>query len=105
MPSLRALPLVLAFALLTACQERVTTTAEEDHLLERLSRDPGMQIAALERDADGFLIVTTIQGNVTAKYVFKPDVAGEKRLNIHRIASATSLDESAGSPPAPLRVR
>lgn len=98
-------PFLLCLLCLVACQGRATPTAEEQHLLERLTRDPNVRVTAIERDDDRFLVVTTRQGDAVATYIFKPDVPGEKRLNIHRIGGASRLETGPGLRPEPWRKR
>lgn len=103
---LRIWPLFLCCLLaLVACQERVTPSAEEQYLLERLTRDPNVRVMSIERDDDKFLRVTTRQGNGVETYVFKPDVPGEKRLNIHHLAGSSRLEVSTEPAPGPWRKR
>jgi hypothetical protein len=101
----RLIALLACLLCCTACQERTATSAEEQHLLERLTRDPNVRVTAIDRNDDRHLVVTTRQGDVISTYIFKPDVPGEKRLNIHRLSGSSRLDIATGAPPAPWRTR
>lgn len=94
---------VLGIFFCVGCGERTNISAEESHLLERLTRDPNVEILAYSRDDDKFLVVSTRQGDAVAQYVFKPDVPGEKTLNIHRVSGDSALEVGPGNPPAPRR--
>lgn len=106
-PMFRLLPfLVLSVFCACGCQPRTTLTADEEHLLERLTRDPNVLIVSVERNDDRHLVVLTQQGELIARYILKPDVPGEKTLNIHSVSGSSRLDETPGDPPPlPLRTR
>jgi hypothetical protein len=97
--------MVACLLCLAGCQGRTQPTAEEQHLLERLTRDPGVSISSYERDGDGHLVVATQQGDCRMTYIFKPDTPGGATLNVHCINGSSRLETAPGDPPRPLRVR
>jgi hypothetical protein len=76
----------------TSLQNRdLSLTAEEQVLMVRLTRDPGVIVESWDRNADGFLVVHTSQGNAKSRYIFMPDRPGEHALNIHHIDDRSRL--------------
>jgi len=67
--------------------------AEEQVLLQRLTRDPSLIVETYERDSKGQLLVTTIQGSTRIRYLFTPEGPGVKTLNLHRIDDRSRLVE------------
>lgn len=103
------LPLASLLLLATSCFEEprpaLELTAEEQVLMARLNRDPGVIIESWSRNADSFVEVTTSQGNMKERYVFKPDRPGERALNVHHIDDTSRLEtkvpDTAGNGPVP----
>jgi hypothetical protein len=81
------LPLLAAILLLAACSDQVRTemTAEESRLLAYLARDPYVVIDSTERDADGYLLVATSQGNGHVRYLIAPDDPARPQLRLRRM--------------------
>lgn len=94
MPRMRLVPFA-ALALLAACaQQRATdaTTPEEDRLLAYLARDPYVVIERSERDADGNLLVVTVQGRRHVRYLIAPDDPARPELRLRRMQDESGLD-------------
>ncbi len=87
-------PLLPVFLLLAACttSERVQTTDAELRLLAYLARDPYVVVERTERDADGFLVVITRQGNVTRRYLIAPDDPAKPGLRLRRLDDTCTLE-------------
>ncbi len=84
-------------------------TAEEQQLLTYLTRDPFLHVDHTERDVDGYLVLTTHQGNSVARYQFAPEVDGPKELKIHRMVDdlvlKTEPSDSLGTSMDPRRLQ
>jgi hypothetical protein len=108
--------LVLAGSLLTAlalagCKAReqdpesTHVTAEEQVLLDRLTRDPFIIISDRRRGDDGYLVVTTHQGKTRVRYLLAPDGPALKQLKVRRMVEEFELRVSEpdrlGTGPAP----
>ena len=67
MPPMRAPALILVTVFLAACAGRhahiPAPTAEERQLITYLTRDPYLMIVTAVRDPDGYLLLTTRQGD------------------------------------------
>lgn len=91
----------VAGAFLGGCSERDEAaehiTPEEAVLLDRLTRDAYTEIIDRTRTDDGYLLVTTQQGDVQARYLLAPDSPASKQLRIRRMDEAFSFP-SAISP-------
>lgn len=94
----RLLLLAAAFATLAGCiqTERAEPTPAEDRLLAYLARDPYVTIEMLERDADGHLLVTTLQGGRSVRYLIAPDDPARPELRLRPMADASTLDATTG---------
>ncbi len=80
--------LILALALSAGCDTRLEPSQLKDDeriLLDRLCRDPFIIVTDKRRNDDGFLIVTTHQGNTQVRYLFAPDGVASKELKIRRM--------------------
>lgn len=93
------LPLLAAVLLLAACSDQVRTemSAEESRLLAYLVRDPYVVIDSTERDADGYLLVATSQGNGHVRYLIAPDDPARPQLRLRRMEDACTI-ETAPNP-------
>lgn len=92
--------LAAAFAIIAACsgpRTTVDTTPEEDRLLAYLARDPYVVISATERDADGHLLVVTMQGRRSVRYLIAPDDPARSDLRLRPMQDDCSL-ETAPNP-------
>jgi hypothetical protein len=101
--------LAAALLLAAACGEQARSdrqlTAEEEILMARLTRDPGVVVVSWNRNPERFVEVITSQGRLQERYIFKPDRPGERALNIHHIDDTSRLDtgvsEYPGNGPVP----
>jgi len=79
----------ILLALLGGCDLRDADakdpTPEELSLLDRLQRDNFIIIIDQERNDDGYLVITTQQGNTHVRYLLAPDGPESKQLKIRRI--------------------
>jgi hypothetical protein len=86
---------------LCGCAERDTVelriSAQEQVLLDRLSRDPLLEIVDTKRNDDGYLVVSTRQGDIEAQYLLAPDGPASKQITIRRMDPGFWI-ESAVSP-------
>ncbi len=113
MPPMRAPALFLVIILLAACTGRHAVipapTAEEQRLITYLTRDPYLAIVTAVRDQDGYLLLTTRQGDHLARYSLSPEPAGGKALHLHRLVEDLSLDTieppQPGTGPEPRRLQ
>jgi hypothetical protein len=80
-------------------------TAEEEVLMARLTRDPGVVVKSWSRNPDRYIEVITTQGRMQERYIFKPDRPGERALNLHHIDDTSRLEtqvsEYPGNGPVP----
>ncbi len=86
--------LLLPLLLLAGCaadRTPPTPTANEQRLIEHISRDPFVVIERLERDESGRLVVATTQGSVVRRYRLEADVGQGGRLRIHRLQDEAIL--------------
>jgi hypothetical protein len=94
MPATRLAPLALALAAVAGCArgggDAVTPTPVEQHLVDIIRTDGFVEVTQLERDAKGFLLVTTRQGQTRVRYLLASP-AGQP-LAIHRIEDRVRLD-------------
>ncbi len=92
-------PFCLTLLLLAACTtaSRSDATDEERRLLAYLVRDPYVVITGTERDADGFLLVLTRQGNRTRRYLIAPDDPAKPTLRLRLLNDQSTL-ETAPNP-------
>ena len=102
--------LALLVVLVGGCGRSSTTvvpTAEEQHLIDIICTDGFIAVSKLDRDAKGFLIVTTRQGSTTVRYRLAAP-AGEA-LAIQRIEDRIQLavgdDGTNGTGPEPRGLR
>jgi hypothetical protein len=99
----------LALLLATGCDEQARTdhqlTAEEEILMARLTRDPGVVVVSWSRNPERYIEVITSQGRLQERYIFKPDRPGERVLNVHHIDDTSKLEtavsEYPGNGPVP----
>jgi hypothetical protein len=96
MPRMPVRPVLVAVAVLAAfvvgcgrASPEVTPTAEEQHLIDIIRTDGFILVNKLERDAKGFLVVTTRQGVTTVRYQLAAP-AGQP-LRIQRIEDRVEL--------------
>jgi hypothetical protein len=103
-----ALGAVLLMAL-CACDVRDTETkppsVEENALIDRLCRDSFVVLIDQERNDDGYLVLTTRQGEATVRYLLAPDGPESKQLKIRRMVEDFVLnvqeDARIGTGPEP----
>ncbi len=80
-------------------------TSEEEILMARLTRDPGVVVVSWSRNPERYVEVITSQGRMQERYIFKPDRPGERVLNLHHIDDTSRLDtrvsEYPGNGPVP----
>jgi hypothetical protein len=104
---LLALIALVPFGCLEESRAQHELTAEEQVLMARLTRDPGVIIESWSRNGDQYVEVITTQGAMKERYVFKPDRPGERALNVHHIDDTSRLDSKvpdyAGNGPIPDR--
>lgn len=88
------MPILAAALLLAACTQPARTglTDEETRLLAYLARDPYVVIDSTERDADGFLLVVTRQGNGPVRYLLAPDDPARPQLRLRRLQDACTIE-------------
>lgn len=94
MPAARFVVAALAvLALAVGCGRAagpvVTPTAEEQHLIDIIGTDGFIEVTGLDRDAKGFLLVTTRQGATVVRYQLVAP-AGQP-LRIQRIEDRVQL--------------
>ncbi len=87
--------LILSLALV-ACDQRAlgpaVPTAAEQALIERMTADPFVRIQRLERDAQGQLLITTGQGDVTVRYLAVASAGGGDRLLAQPLTDEPELE-------------
>jgi hypothetical protein len=101
--------IAVALLLTVSCDDQARDvhqlTAEEEVLMARLTRDPGVVVVSWSRNPESFVEVITNQGRMQERYIFKPDRPGERALNIHHIDDTSKLDtrvsEYPGNGPVP----
>lgn len=85
----RAVVIVIAAMASAACDPRDPESArlsdEERALIERIERDPFVRVIDRQRRDDGYLVVTTQQGDTRARYLLAPDSPASKVLKIRRM--------------------
>ncbi len=85
-----------AVLLLGGCESRDAdhgqVSAEELVLLDRLTRDPFVEIVDKVRGDDGYLVVTTRQGDRLAYYLIAPDGPASRQLRIRRMDEDFSIE-------------
>jgi hypothetical protein len=69
-------------------------TPEELTLLDRLQRDNFIIIVDQERNDDGYLVITTQQGDTQVRYLLAPDGPESKQLKIRRMVEDFPLQSS-----------
>jgi hypothetical protein len=104
-PALLAAALLLTIGCGEQARDDHQLTAEEEVLVARLTRDPGVVVVSWSRNPDRYVEVITSQGRMQERYIFKPDRPGERVLNIHHIDDTSRLDtqvsEYPGNGPVP----
>jgi hypothetical protein len=102
---------LLTAALATGCAARAgadpdAPTDEEKVLLDRLARDNFVHITDLLRNDEGYLVVTTRQGDTYVRYLLSPANEATRQLTIHRLVETLEVVEGpdagpVGTGPAP----
>jgi hypothetical protein len=95
--------LALALLLAPGCGEEARSdhqlTAEEEILMARLTRDPGVVVVSWSRNPERLVEVITSQGRMQERYIFKPDRPGERVLNIHHIDDTSKIETGVAEYP------
>jgi hypothetical protein len=73
----------------------VEPTAAERRLIQYLTRDPYVTIERLERNDDGQLVVSTVQGGGHCRYLLAPDAPDDPTLRLRLLADACTMDTLA----------
>ena len=86
-------------------KEPAKPTPEELVLIDQITRDPFVQVAGLQRDSEGRLLVTTTQGPKTVHYMLAPITDGGNTLVIRLVGEdmelMTSIEPGKGTGPEP----
>ena len=88
MPTARVLllaSLLLATQVVAGCSRLIqpTLTPVEHDLIAELTRDPFLRVRSILREEDGYLTVTTTQGDTTVHYRLMPATDGGEILIRH----------------------
>ena len=105
----RGLLIALCALALVGCDPRDAEssriTADENALIDRLTRDPFIVVIDRRRNEDGYLVVSTQQGNTRVRYLFAPDSPASKELKIRRIVEDFTMkvgtSDGLGTGPEP----
>jgi len=106
-PSPLAIAGLLGCLLIAGCDTFATRTgadpdaptAEERVLLDRLQRDNFLIVTDTQRNDDGYLVVTTSQGQARIRYIFSPANEATKQLTIHRLIESMDIVEGQSNDP------
>jgi hypothetical protein len=94
-----ALPTLVLLAGCSVSGTRTEPTAEESRLIAYLARDPYVEIDSLDRDADGNLIVVTLQGKRQFRYLIASDDPARPDLRLRPLLDSSTLDTEPNDQP------